>query len=77
MQIQNIELYFNTSASHNGDDADFNSACEKAGGLSGKNTVCVVERSDGSKPSAGVRIEIWHRFALVIPLIIVPLVTCF
>lgn len=76
MQIQHVELYFNTTMSQSGDDSDFNSACEQAGGLSGEKTVCVVERSDGSKPSAGVRIEIWHHFELVIQLIIVLLVVC-
>jgi len=74
LQIQNVELYFNTSTSHSGGDNEFNSACQKAGGLSGEKAICVVEKSDGSKPNAGARIQVWRHFVLVIPLIILPLV---
>ncbi|KAF8476063.1 concanavalin A-like lectin/glucanase domain-containing protein [Kalaharituber pfeilii] len=63
MQIQTIELFFNTSLSHSGGDSDFNKACEEAGGISNENTSCVVEElpEDHGQESSATRVlvSIW------------------
>ncbi|KAF8417252.1 concanavalin A-like lectin/glucanase domain-containing protein [Tirmania nivea] len=58
MEIQTIELFFNTSLSHSGGDTEFETACEKAGGPGNTDTICVVEKAD-SKTSNAMRLQNW------------------
>lgn len=60
MEIQTIELFFNTSLSHSGGDTNFNTACEKAGGPGDPDTICVVEKGDyKNTKSSAVQLQ-WH-----------------
>jgi hypothetical protein len=46
MEMEYIMMYFNTSASQSGNDKDFNSACEAAGGPENE-TVCWINDKSG------------------------------
>ncbi|RPB25239.1 concanavalin A-like lectin/glucanase [Terfezia boudieri ATCC MYA-4762] len=63
MEIQTIELFFNTSLSYSGGDINFNTACEKAGGYGDTNTICVVDKaSSKNTTSSAVHLQswVWH-----------------
>jgi len=76
MEIQQIDLYFNTSLSHNGGDSAFNDACEKAGGLANENATCLVEQSNSTTSSSGARLgtllgQDGLGFAFLVPVVVV------
>lgn len=58
MEIQTIELFFNTSLSHSGGDTNFNKACDTAGGYGNTDTICVVEKGKNTTSSA-VHLQSW------------------
>lgn len=47
MHIQYIIIYFNTTASEAGQDADFNEFCSFAGGPDAKGTICYITDKGG------------------------------
>ena len=63
LEIQNIELFFNTSKDTNNKDSDFKNACEAVGGPTNKTAVCVVDQGEGrnGKPddNAASRVGWW------------------
>ena len=59
MDIQTIQLFFNTTLSHSGGDTTFNKACEKAGGYGDKDTICVVEKTGRNTTSSAVHLQSW------------------
>lgn len=47
MHVQYIIIYFNTTASEAGEDADFNKFCSFAGGPNAKGTICYITDKEG------------------------------
>lgn len=47
MLVQYVVMYFNTTASQAGEDAEFNNSCEFAGGLDTRGTICYVTDEKG------------------------------